>query len=1051
MTAATACSACGTDLLKNARFCHACGSSITTPDAGAEYKQVTVLFADVVQSMDLAAAVGPERLREIVGELARRATAVVQRYGGTVDKFTGDGVMALFGAPRALEDHAIRACLAALDIQRDARVLAAEVEHRDGVELRLRVGLNSGEVIAGEIDSGTATYTVIGEQVGMAQRMESVAPAGGVMLSDSTARLVEDVATLGEPETMDIKGFHGSVVARCLLGVAAHRHTSRVEPTFVGREWELNALGGILDQAVKGKGSVVGVVGPAGIGKSRIVGEAVALATRRGMDSFTAYCESHTSEVPFHAATEVLRAVIALNDLDSAAARGQVRARLSDADPDDLLLLDDLLGIADPDATAPQIDPDARRRRLTAMVNAAALARVTPAVLVIEDVHWIDEISESMIAGFLAVVPRSHWLVVITYRPEYDGALSRTTRSQTLALEPLDDSQISALSSELLGDHPSVGALAATISKRAAGNPFFAEEIVRDLVERGVLTGARGAYVCEDPATEVSVPGTLQATIAARIDRLSLMAKRTLSAAAVIGSRFGVELLTALQQVDPSLDELLAAELVDQVTFTTRPEYAFRHPLIRAVAYESQLKSDRAQLHRRLAGMIGSDDQNAALIAEHLEAAGDLVDAYQYHMRAGTWLANRDYPAARAAWQRARQVADRLPADHPNRMAMRIGPRTLLCGSAYRTAAGIADVGFDELRDLCTAAGDKSALAVGMAGLVSVYVLRNRIREASQLASEYMGLVESLDDPVLTVGLSFSGIIAKIQRGEMGDVLRWSQRVIDLAAGDPEMGNLFVASPLSAALAFRGTACFSLGQPGWREDFERAVRMARSTDLSAQAVVFAFSYGLAIPRGVLLADVKAVQEIEEALQIAERASDEVTFVLLRFALCVALMHRDGADDRQRGVDMLIELRRDCVSHSYAINLIPGIDALLGREMALRGDVGAGVAQLRAVTNDVYTAEYFWPFVLTTALLVETLLERGTNDDLVEAEAAIARMAALPSHIDPVGREISLLRLRALVARARGDESTYREHRDRYLAMSTSLGFEGHIAMATQMA
>src|SRR5262245_49043771 len=219
MTAATVCNTCGTELLESARFCHGCGSAIKTPDAAAEYKQVTVLFADVVHSMDLAATVGPERLREIVGELARHATAVVQRYGGTVDKFTGDGIMALFGAPVALEDHAVRACLAALDIQREAQELAPEIAHRDGVELRLRVGLNSGEVIAGEIDSGTATYTVIGEQVGMAQRMESVAPEGGVMLSESTARLVEDVATLGEPETIDIRGSHAPVVARCLLGV----------------------------------------------------------------------------------------------------------------------------------------------------------------------------------------------------------------------------------------------------------------------------------------------------------------------------------------------------------------------------------------------------------------------------------------------------------------------------------------------------------------------------------------------------------------------------------------------------------------------------------------------------------------------------------------------------------------------------------------------------------------------------------------------------------------------------------------------------------------
>ena len=188
---AISCGACGAGLRDGARFCDACGSPVATADSHAEYKQVTVLFADVVHSMDIAAAVGAERLREIMGEVFRRSSVIVQRYGGTVDKFTGDGIMAVFGAPIALEDHAARACRAALDIQTDAQHLAAEVEDRDNVALQLRIGLNSGEVITGEIGSGPMTYTAIGEQVGMAQRMESVAPPGGVMVSDSTARLVD--------------------------------------------------------------------------------------------------------------------------------------------------------------------------------------------------------------------------------------------------------------------------------------------------------------------------------------------------------------------------------------------------------------------------------------------------------------------------------------------------------------------------------------------------------------------------------------------------------------------------------------------------------------------------------------------------------------------------------------------------------------------------------------------------------------------------------------------------------------------------------------------
>jgi adenylate cyclase len=231
MTAAVKCRSCGSEPRPDARFCDACGSAIAESQH-AEYKQVTVLFADVVHSMDIAAAVGSERLREIMTELVNRATVVVQRYSGTVDKFTGDGIMALFGAPVALEDHAFRACLAALDIQKETERLAAEIQRRDGIALRLRVGLNSGQMIAGAIGSGPMRYTAIGEQVGMAQRMESVAPAGGVMLSESTARLVEHATILGEPKPMQIKGTDTPVPARRLLAIGDHAPSRRSDSTW---------------------------------------------------------------------------------------------------------------------------------------------------------------------------------------------------------------------------------------------------------------------------------------------------------------------------------------------------------------------------------------------------------------------------------------------------------------------------------------------------------------------------------------------------------------------------------------------------------------------------------------------------------------------------------------------------------------------------------------------------------------------------------------------------------------------------------------------------
>jgi adenylate cyclase len=257
------CGSCGTELPPNSKFCSECGAPVTHTTRSAEYKQVTVLFADVVHSMDIAAALGPERLREIMAELVDRSAAVVKRLGGTVDKFTGDGIMAVFGAPVALEDHAIRACLAALGVQEETARLAAEVKDRDGVDLWVRVGLNSGQVIAGEIGSGPFGYTAVGEQVGMAQRMESMAPPGGVMLRASTARLVDDLAALGEPELVQIKGANEPLPARRLLAMGEqHRADRPAESNLVGRRWEMSAVEGLLDRAIDGYGRVVGVVGP---------------------------------------------------------------------------------------------------------------------------------------------------------------------------------------------------------------------------------------------------------------------------------------------------------------------------------------------------------------------------------------------------------------------------------------------------------------------------------------------------------------------------------------------------------------------------------------------------------------------------------------------------------------------------------------------------------------------------------------------------------------------------------------------------------------------
>jgi adenylate cyclase len=1053
MTAATACRTCGTELQGNAKFCSECGAPITSSHQSAEYKQVTVLLADVVKSMDIAAALGAERLREIMTEVFNLCAVVVHRYGGTVDKFTGDGIMALFGAPVALEDHAIRACLAALDIQKETERLAAEVQRRDGVDLRLRVGLNSGQVIAGEISSSPTSYTAVGEQVGMAQRMESIAPPGGVMLSESTAHLVEDAVVLGEPELVHIKGTDTPVPARRLLGIGDHAPSRRSESPLVGRQWEVGTVSAILDEAIGGAGCVVNIMGPPGIGKSRLVRESAAIAANRGVAVYTTYCESHARDIPFHAVARLLRAAFGVADLDDSAARAAIRAEVPDADPEDLVLLDDLLGIGDPAMALPDIAPDARRRRLTALVNAAELARQTPGVYVIEDAHWVDEVSESMLADFLAVVPHTPALVLITYRPEYHGALTRVSGAQTLALRPLTDAQTSELATELLGSDSSMGGLAAQVGARAAGNPFFVEEIVRDLAERGVLLGEPGAYTLRGGDADVSVPATLQATIGARIDRLDHTAKYTLNAASVIGSRFDTDLLSAL--VDSAdVAPLIEAELVDQVGFTPRAEYAFRHPLIRTVAYESQLKSGRAQLHRRLAATIeqrdpGSAEENAALIAEHLEAAGDLRESFGWHMRAGTWSTNRDIAAAHLSWRRARQVADRLPDDDPDRMPMRIAPRTLLSASAWRVGGSGADTGFDELRDLCTIAGDQRSLAIGMTGQVLAEWANAHRGEAARLATEHAALLESIGDPTFTIGLSVAAFTAKYETGEMVEGLRLAQRVIELADGDPTIGNLIYGSPLAVTLAWRGAARWCLGIPGWKDDFAQAGAMARAADPISLAAAIYYTYTLPIPGGALLPDATTLRDTADALELMERSGDEFALLLARYARGITLVHQHGPE-RERGWELLAQVREAAVQQRFTLTIVPVVDIHLAQEEARSGDLDAAVGVARAVVDDLFDSGGVIWSAPATAVLVESLLRRATEGDIAEAQTAIDRLAAVPTDPGFVLHEIWLLRLRALLARACGDEAGYRHYRDRYRKSATELGFEGHIALAEAM-
>jgi adenylate cyclase len=1044
MTAGVACGSCGTGLRESARFCDECGAPTVVPGDTTEYKQVTVLFADVVRSMDLAAAVDMERLREVMTALLECSAAVLRRYGGTVE-YNGDGVMALFGAPAALEDHAFRACLAALAIQEEAERLAVDVHNRDDIDLRVRVGLNSGRVIAGDIGSGALGYRATGRPVGLAQRIESAAPPGAVMLSESTTQLVQHTAMLGEPELVHIKGSDDPVPVRRLVAMEPrHCLVGRAESSLIGRGRQMAVLDGVADRAIDGRGGVVNVVGPAGIGKSRVA------AAGRGVEVFWTFCESHARDVPFHAATRLLREGSGVADLDSQTARKRVRARMpAGADPLDLLLLDDLLGIAEPNAALPEIDPDARRRRVTALINSAWLARTDPTLFIIEDAHWVDAVSESMLSDFLAVIPRTPSMVLITSRPEYEGALTRVHGAQKIALAPLDDSETAALISELLGSDPSLGELAAIISERAAGNPFFAEEMVRELAQRGVLTGERGAYCCRANVAEVEVPATVQAAIAARIDRLPTSAKRTLHAASLIGTRFDVDTLQALvPDVDATnLAELVSAELIEQTEPIPRQHYCFHHPLVRTVAYESQLGAARARAHRKLAGAIearnpSTADENAALIATHLEAAGELAQAYRWHLRAAEWLRPRNLLAARTEWDTARRIADGLPDDHDDVIAMRIAPRTMLMSTMiYVGHDGDTDDHYREIRNLAMQTGDLGSLALATAGRIhSLAVNGNRVPEAARLATELEHMTTDTDCDAATKSILLNAVaMARFVNCELEAALNVVDAIFALPQEVP-------AVEMALANAIRGSVeiClgdYELGRRHLRQPIEQACSLPPV--VHAQVVFFS---GAMVALGMSHAD-DLLDDAREAVRRAESFGDISGIIPAQCSYGIALLRAgDGSPDD--AIEVLQRLRTSVEKHKMFSFAAATIDAVLQIDAANKGQPDEAIDVLRD-SFSLHMASGSRLFVgCPGEALIGLLIERGSTGDLVEAHRIVDEWKAQRPGVPAL--DLWWLKSRALLAKSEGDSVGYAELADEYLALCEKVDARGRLVEARQL-
>jgi class 3 adenylate cyclase/tetratricopeptide (TPR) repeat protein len=582
-----------------------------------ERKQVTVLFADLKGSMELLADRDPEEARQLLDPVLEHMMAAVHRYEGTVNQVMGDGIMALFGAPLAHEDHAARACYAALAMQAALRQYSDEVRRTHGLAVHFRVGLNSGEVVVRAIDNDLhMDYSAIGQTVHLAARMEQMAMPGSILITPEALRLVEGYVQVTSLGPVAVKGLRAPVEVYELVGAGPVR--SRLQAAalggltrFVGRDRELADLDQALQSAGSGHGQVVALVGEPGVGKSRLVYECLRSHRTQGWLVLESASVSYGKATPYAPVVDLLKRYLHVEDRDEPrTVRAKVTGHLltlDEAPQETIPALLALLDVLPADSPFLTLDPPQRRQRILAALKRVLLreSQVQPLLLVFEDLHWIDAETQALLDSLVESLPTAHVLLLVNYRPEYQHGWGGKTYYTQLRLDPLPAVNADEFLHALLGDDPSLEPLKRLLIARTEGNPFFLEESLRTLVETGVLIGERGAYRLARPVESLQVPATVQAVLAARIDRLAQEDKHLLQWAAVVGTDVPLPLLQAVAErpevvLHGGLAHLQAGEFLYETRLFPDMEYTFKHALTHEVAYGSLLQERKRVLHARI-------------------------------------------------------------------------------------------------------------------------------------------------------------------------------------------------------------------------------------------------------------------------------------------------------------------------------------------------------------------------------------------------------------------------------------------------------------------
>ena len=704
------CAACGSANPPGNKFCGQCGASLvqaapsskfTSPESytpkhlaekiltaknslEGERKQVTVLFADMKGSMELLAERDPEEARKLLDPVIEHMMEAVHRYEGTVSNLMGDGIMALFGAPLAHEDHAVRACYAALRMQESVNRYADGVRRTEGVPIQIRVGLNSGEVVVGSIGNDLKMdYTAVGQTVHLASRMEQIADPGAIVITRDTLALAEgyvEVKSLGPvpvkglADPVDVCEVTGAGPARTRLQAGARRGLTR----FVGRDAELEQLRRAQQLAGNGHGQVAAIIGEAGVGKSRLIHECTHSLRLQG------WLVLESASVAYGKAISYLPVIDLLKDYFKIRGRHDLR-EIRETVIGKLLALDRsleptlpallaLLDLPVEDAAWEMLDPGQRRQRTLDAVKRLLLreSQVEPLLLVFQDLHWIDSETQAVLDSLVESLPTADILLLVNYRPEYQHRWGSKPYYSQLRIDPLPPESAEELLQALLGDDATLTPLKRLLIERTEGNPFFLEESVRTLVETKTLTGEWGSYRVTEAIENTQVPATVQAVLAARIDRLSAEDKRLLQSAAVIGKDVPFVLLQAIAELSADdlsrgIAHLQTGEFLYEISLFPELEYTFKHALTHDVAYGGLLRERRRDLHARIAGAI--ETLHPDRLIEHIERLahhtlrGELREkAVDYLRQAGLKAVARSaLQGARAWFEQALGVLVALP------------------------------------------------------------------------------------------------------------------------------------------------------------------------------------------------------------------------------------------------------------------------------------------------------------------------------------------------------------------------------------------------------